>query len=122
MDILIEYGRPAAITCKAFSYVSVCFTWSLNGAIINESDSRKFVTNQTDAHIYTSTLMIMNVHPANGGDYVCNATNREGSTLSNAATLSVIGKFILHVHLHYYAVVCKHTVHTYCIFTSTMSR
>ena len=36
--------------------------------------------------------MILDVQLPDNGEYVCSVTNREGTTLSNATTLSVIGK------------------------------
>ena len=48
--------------------------------------------NDEDNNYYTTTLMILDIQLSDDGAYVCSATNREGITLSNAATLSVIGK------------------------------
>ena len=53
------------------------------------------VDNDEDNNTYTTTLMILDVQLSDNGVYVCSATNKEDSTLSNLANLSVIDKVIV---------------------------
>ena len=58
------------------------------------SDGTKYIIsiNHESSNTFTTTLVILDVQLSDNGVYVCNVTNREGSTSSNAASLSVIGK------------------------------
>jgi len=91
--VLTNNGSHVTFTCEAFSYVSANLTWLQDGNLLNESPTINITTNN-NAHVYTTTLTMLNVQLPDDGDYVCRATNREGEVLSKAATLTVIGKFI----------------------------
>jgi len=79
-------------TCEVFSYIPANLTWLHNEEVLGEDPTTIITTNTTDdPHVNTTTLMILNVQLPNSGSYVCNATNRIGSTSSNAAMLSIIG-------------------------------
>ena len=92
VDTLANNGSNIMFNCTSFSYESISYTWLKNGNTIL-SDSDKFIisSNHEGSNTFTITLMILDVQLSDNGVYVCNVTNREGTTLSNAATLSVIG-------------------------------
>ena len=91
MDVTAENGSNVTFTCEVFSYLPVNFTWLHNGKMLDDDD-RAIVTNNDDPHVTTITLILRNVQLPESGSYVCRVTNRDGSTLSNDAMLSVIGK------------------------------
>jgi len=95
MDVIVDNGSSVTFTCEVFSYIPTNLTWLHNGELLDE-DSTTIITtaNTTDPHVNTTTLMILNVQLPDSGSYVCSATNREGTTLSNTAMLSVIGKLL----------------------------
>jgi len=90
MDVPADNGSNVKFTCEVFSYLPVNFTWLHNGKMLD--DDRAIVTNNDDSHVTTITLILRNVQLPESGSYVCRVTNRDGSTLSNDAMLSVIGK------------------------------
>ena len=96
MDITVNYGSKVTFSCISFSHALVTFTWLRNGTQLESDDDMNINISSTDTEQmndnYTTTLMILDVQLSDNGVYVCTATNREGTTLSNAATLSVIGK------------------------------
>ena len=101
MDVIADNGSSVTFTCEVFSDIPASLTWLHNEELLDE-DSTTIITttNTSDPHINTTTLMILNVQLPDSGSYVCNATNREGTTLSNAAELSVIGKLLFYlVHI-----------------------
>ena len=94
MNMTVNNGSNVTFNCVSFSYVSVIYTWLKNGVILLDDGVIISTDNDEDNDIYTTTLMILNVQLSDNGVYVCNATNREDTTLSNAATLSIISKLL----------------------------
>ena len=99
MNIRVNNGSTVTFNCVSFSYASVNYTWLRNGTLLDDDDDVNIIIN-TDSdennNNYTTTLMILlDVQLSDNGVYVCNVTSREGTTLSDAATLSVIGKLQL---------------------------
>ena len=94
MDIRVNNGSNVTFNCVSFSYASVNYTWLRNGALLDDDDLNIIISTDSDEdnNNYTTTLMILDVQLSDNGVYVCNVTNREGTVLSNAATLSVVGK------------------------------
>ena len=94
MDVRVNNGSNVTFNCVSFSYASVNYTWLRNGTLLDDDDVNIIISTDSDEdnNNYTTTLMILDVQLSDNGVYVCNVTNREGTTLSNAATLSVIGK------------------------------
>ena len=90
----VNNGSNVTFNCVSFSYAPVTYTWLKNGEILLDDDVNIIISTDSDEdnNNYTTTLMILDVQLSDNGVYVCNVTNREGTTLSNAATLSVIGK------------------------------
>ena len=97
MNMRVNNGSNVTFNCVSFSYAPANYTWLKNGKILLDDDVNIIISTDSDEdnNNYTTTLMILDVHLSDNGVYVCNATNRNGITLSNATTLSVIGK--LHV-------------------------
>ena len=97
MNIRVNNGSNVTFNCVSFSYASVTYTWLRNGTLWDDDDVNiTFSTEGVgDNNNYTTTLMILDVQLSDNGAYVCNATNRNGTILSNAATLSVIGKQVI---------------------------
>ena len=75
----------------------VNFTWLKNNKMLEDNETISIDDNDDNGDIYISVLTILDVQLPDNGLYICNATNEQGTKLSNAATLSVIGK---HVHLY----------------------
>ena len=98
MDITVNYGSKVTFSCISFSHELVTYTWLRNGTRL-ENDDVNISINSTDTeqdnNTYTTTLMIIDVQLSDNGVYICSASNREGTTSSNTATLSVIGKLWL---------------------------
>ena len=94
MNIRVNNGSNVTFNCVSFSYASANYTWLRNGTLLDDDDVNIIITIDTDEdnNTYTTTLMILDVQLSDNGVYVCNATNREGSALSNAGILSLIGK------------------------------
>ena len=81
--------------CVSFSYANIIYTWLRNGILLDDDDDVNIIIStdsDEDNNNYTTTLMILDVQLSDNGVYVCNVTNREGTTLSNSATLSAFGK------------------------------
>ena len=94
MDVRVNNGSNVPFNCVSFSYASVNYTWLRNGTLLDDDDDVKIIVSSDsdeDNNNYTTTLMILDVQLSDNGVYVCTATNREGTTLSNDATLSIIG-------------------------------
>ena len=95
MNIRVNNGSNVTFNCVSFSYAPVTYTWLRNGTLLDDDDDVNIIINtdsDEDNNNYTTTLMILDVQLSDNGVYVCNAANREGTALSNTATLSVIGK------------------------------
>ena len=90
----VNNGSNVTFNCVSFSYALVNYIWLKNGETLLDDDVNIIISTDSDEdnNNYTTTLMILDVQLSDNGIYVCNVTNREGTTLSNAATLSVIGK------------------------------
>ena len=103
MSMIIRNGSNVTFNCVSFSYVSVNYTWLRNGTLLDDDDVNIIISPDSDEdnNNYTTTLMILDVQLSDNGVYVCNATNREGATLSNDATLSVIGKILITINCYY---------------------
>ena len=97
MNIRVNNGSNVTFNCVSFSYASVTYTWLRNGALLNIDNESIIISTDSDEdnNNYTTTLMILDVQLSDNGVYVCNATNREGTALSNDATLSIIGKPVI---------------------------
>ena len=94
MNMTVNNGSNVTFNCVSFSYANVTYTWLKDGVTLLDDDNVHIVISTDDDgdNIYTTTLMILDVQLSDNGEYACNATNRENTTLSNSATLSVIGK------------------------------
>ena len=94
MNIRVNNGSNVTFNCVSFSYASVTYIWLRNGTLLDDDDVNIIISTDSDEDYnnYTTTLMILDVQLSDNGVYVCNVTNREGTTLSNGATLSAIGK------------------------------
>ena len=98
MNITVNNGSNVTFNCVSFSYANVTYTWLKDGVTLLDNDDDDDVNfnistdDDEDNNNYTTTLMILDVQLSDDGEYVCNATNREGTVLSYTATLSVIGK------------------------------
>ena len=91
----VNNGSNATFNCVSFSYAPVNYIWLKNGKILLDGNDVNIIISSDsdeDNNNYTTTLMILDVQLSDNGVYVCNVTNREGSRLSYAATLTVIGK------------------------------
>ena len=95
MNMTVNNGSNVTFNCVSFSYAPVNFTWFKSGVMLLDGDVNIVINvdNDEDNNTYTTTLMILDVQLSDNGVYVCSATNKEDSTLSNLANLSVIGKF-----------------------------
>jgi len=90
VNVIADNGSNVTFTCEVFSYIPANLTWLHNEEVLGKDPTTIITTSTTDdPHVNTTTLMILNV---DNGSYMCSATNRIGSTSSNAAMLSVIGK------------------------------
>ena len=94
MNMRINNGSNVIFNCMSFSYDTAIYTWLKNGEILLDDDVNIIISTDSDEdnNNYTTTLMILDVQLSDNGVYVCSVTNREGSRLSYAATLTVIGK------------------------------
>ena len=94
MDVTVNNGSNVTFNCVSFSYAPVTYTWLKDGETLLDDGVKININTDSDEdnNNYTTTLMILDVQLSDNGTYVCNATNRECTTLSNAATLSVTGK------------------------------
>ena len=93
MNMRVNNGSSVAFSCVSFSYAPVNYMWLKDGILLDDDVNIIISTDSDeDNNNYTTTLMILDVQLSDNGVYVCNVTNREGTTLSNVATLSVTGK------------------------------
>ena len=93
MNKRVNNGSNVTFKCLSFSYDTITCTRLKNGEVLLDDNVNIISTDSDEGNNnYTTTLMILDVQLSDNGVYVCNATNREGSTLSNVTTLSVIGK------------------------------
>ena len=90
----VNNGSNVIFNCVSFSYAVVNYTWLKNGETLLDDNVNFIISTDSDEdnNNYSTTLMILDVQLPDNGAYVCSVTNREGTILSNAATLSVIGK------------------------------
>ena len=90
----INNGSNVTYNCVSFSYAPVTYTWLKDEVTLLDDDVNIIIStdNDEDNNNYTTTLMILDVQLSDDGVYVCSVINREGTALSNAAILSVIGK------------------------------
>ena len=97
MNIRVNNGSNVTFNCVSFSYASVTYTWLRNGTLLDDDDVNIIISTNSDEDNknYTTTLMILDVQLSDNAVYVCSATNRITTTLSNTATLSVISKLQL---------------------------
>ena len=100
MDIRIENGSDVIFNCTSFSYGPVTYTWLKDGEVLSDDDAKIIISNTADDNdMFSTELMLSDVQLSDNGEYVCNATNHNnnigGTSSSNAATLSVIGKQII---------------------------
>ena len=96
MNITVNNGSNVTFNCVLLSFAPVNYTWLKDGILLDDDVNIIISTDSDeDNNNYATTLMILDVQLSDNGVYVCNVTNREGTTLSNAATLSVIGKLCL---------------------------
>ena len=87
-----------AFTCEVFNVIPVNLTWLHNEELLDEDSTTIITTTSTsDPHIYTTTLMILNVQLADSGSYVCSATNREGTTLSNTDIILMYSFIVMYI-------------------------
>ena len=82
----VNNGSHVTFNCVSFSYGPVTYTWLKNGEMLLDDDVNVIISTDSDEdnNNYTTTLMILDVQSSDNGVYVCNVTNREGTTLSNA--------------------------------------
>ena len=90
----VNNGSNVTLNCVSFSYAPVNYTWLKNGETLLDDDVNIIISTDSDEdnNNYTTILTILDVQLSDNGVYVCGITNREGTTLSNAASLSVISK------------------------------
>ena len=93
MNMTVNNGSNVTFNCVSFSYVSVTYTWLKDEITLLDDDVKIIIShvNDKDNNNYITTLMILDVQLSDNGVYICNATNREHTTLSYT-TLSVLGK------------------------------
>ena len=95
MNRTVNNGSYVTFNCVSFSYASVTYTWWRNGTLLDDDDDVNIIIStdsDEDNNNYTTTLMMLDVQLSDNGVYVCNATNRNGTALSNTVILSVISK------------------------------
>ena len=94
-NMTVNNGSNVTFNCVSYSYAIITPGWLKNKNLLRNDDSNFVIdniANDNDHNVHIITLMILDVQLSDNGVCVCNATNREGSMLSNPATLSVIGK------------------------------
>ena len=92
MNMTVNNGSNVTFNCVSFSYAPVTYTWLKDGITLLDDDVNiNISTNNEDNTTFATTLMILDVQLSDNGEYVCNATNREDTTLSYNTTLSVLG-------------------------------
>jgi len=72
-------------TCQATGEPVPNISWYFNDAIINVSDTSKYMITSTSINVTTTenTLTVYNVTSSDVGTYTCNATNTLGSAISH---------------------------------------
>ena len=100
MDIRIENGSDVIFNCTSFSYGPVTYTWFKDGEVLSDDDAKIIISNtEDDNDMFSTELLLSDIRLSDNGKYVCNATNRKGTSSSNVATLSVIGKLLFTSHI-----------------------
>ena len=97
VDIITNNGSNVMFNCTSYSNENISYTWLKNGDTIISDNKCIISSNHEHSNTFTITLIILDVQLSDNGVYVCIVANREGSTSSNAATLSVVGK--LHTYI-----------------------
>ena len=95
MNMTVNNGSNVTFNCVSFSYDNVTYTWLKDGVTLLDDDVNIIISthiDEDDNNTYTTTLMISDVQLSDDGVYICSATNKENTTSSYTATLSVIGK------------------------------
>ena len=91
----VNNGSNVIFNCVSFSYDIVTYMWLKNGEIPLDDDINVIISTDSDEdnnnYTIATTVMILDVQLYDNVVYICSVTNREGTTLSNAATL-VTGK------------------------------
>ena len=96
MNMTVSNGSNVTFNCVSFSFAPVSYTWFKDGVALLNDDVNIIINtiDNEDNDIYTTTLMILDVQLSDNGVYGCIVTNNEGTTSSNVATLSLIGKLL----------------------------
>ena len=114
VDIIADNGSNVMFNCTSFSYENISYTWLKNGDTIISDNKCIISSNHKHSNTFTITLMILDVQLSDNGVYVCIVTNREGSTSSKAAALSVVGKLYTYIAMFgcsksYYYIYNRHS-------------
>ena len=83
------------LNCSAMSLPIPEIVWIKDGTIVDEGSDNRIDINQMLVMLSTdevlSTLTIANLSLSDDGSYSCNASNDNGSAVSNTANLTVQG-------------------------------
>ena len=92
--MIVNNGSNVTFNCVSFSDANVTYTWLKDGVALLGDDVYVIISTDSDEdnNNYTTTLMILDVQLSDNGVYICSVINREDTTLSSAAALSIIGK------------------------------
>ena len=82
-DKVLEINSTIRFTCTSSLSSNVTFSWTHNGTSISGSSTTGD----------TSILTITSVRDSDAGSYVCTVTSGSLSVMSNAATLTLKGKY-----------------------------
>ena len=88
-----DEGRDlVTFTCQATSEPVPTISWYFNDAIINVSDTSKYIIMPTSINTTTTdnTLTVYNLTSSDVGTYTCNATNTLGSDTSHGKYVSEV--------------------------------
>ena len=93
VSISVNNGSYVTFDCISLSHANVAYMWLKDTEELQDDDVNIIISTGSieSINIYATTLTILDVQLSDNGVYVCSATNRKGTTLSNGATLSVIG-------------------------------
>ena len=75
MDQTENEGDRASFTCQADGEPLPTISWYFNGALLDESNTAKYMITERQITTTTNILNIMNVESSDVGTYTCNATN-----------------------------------------------